>query len=93
MNKFFSAFLLANSKRRNVAVASALWILSHVREACEHEMHRCEDMLDNLAKEKNNSIFLGEYNLLMDQYAECEDAFYILEQTIDELSLEYRIER
>jgi hypothetical protein len=86
MKKLFRAVLYANRRHRNWAVASALWLLRQVRDIEEYEMHRCEDLLDKFNPPQRER----EYAAIEDEHSECEYAFSVLEQAIDELTLEYR---
>ena len=88
MKKLFHSVLSANRKRRNFAVAPALWLLRQARDVEAGEMRRFEGRLDKLDSEAE-SFSKREYAAIEDEYLDCEHALGVIECAIDDLSLLY----
>jgi len=85
MKKLFHSILSKNRNRRNLAVATALWLLRQIRDVEEDEMCRHKDMLDKLP----GSAAEHEYAVIENEYFDCGHALDALEYVIENLNLEY----
>ena len=88
MKKLIRFLLTSSRKRRCLSVRIILWILTMLRDAEEHEVWRCSDLLDSFDSGAGN---VHKYNFyaVEDEYLSAENACGFLDCAIDDLNFAY----
>jgi hypothetical protein len=86
MQKIFRCFLIANRKRRRLALATALWLLRILRNIEYDEMERYEDLIDKLNYDAD-SFSRSRYIVAEEEWSSCECALGFIDPAIDDLEV------